>query len=417
MSFLNLNWVKENFPNEKFVFFEIGCALLDTSRKVRELIPTAEIYAFEPFEYWHASNEPLAAKFNIHYFKYAFSDIDGLVQFNPSSTQFGNLHPWSGSMFKLEDVPFESHGKKYSDPYEVQSYRLESFCQKFNVSPDVLHIDAEGAEFKIITSMGNFKPKCIWVEVAGFGHYKNGTTRHEFDNELKNLGYTRMSDPNQNDVLYCLNGIKFTEYDTSNTDETMTIDNTTETISTTSTGKNYKQRQWDSFDVSYLDKFGTDVPIYHPSVYKEYRGEIFTTFHSETHPIMKLLPNDINIHGRFSKSYQGVLRGLHYDKKTWKLVQALVGDIYLVLVDVRKSSPNYGKWESYIISESTRDQVLIPPGFANGHYALTDCIFHYNLFYPGEYVDEKNQGVLKWNDKRVNIEWPTDKPVLQARDR
>jgi dTDP-4-dehydrorhamnose 3,5-epimerase len=86
-------------------------------------------------------------------------------------------------------------------------------------------------------------------------------------------------------------------------------------------------------------------------------------------------------------------------------------------MDVRENSVNYGKWESYIISEKTRDQVLVPPGFANGHFALTDCVFHYNLFYQGDYVDEKAQGVIKWNDSRFNIEWPTDKPVLQARDR
>jgi dTDP-4-dehydrorhamnose 3,5-epimerase len=180
---------------------------------------------------------------------------------------------------------------------------------------------------------------------------------------------------------------------------------------------NYKIPQWDNVDVSHLTKFGTEVPVYSPSVYREYRGEIFTTFHSETHPVMKLLPDDISVHGRFSKSYQGVLRGLHYDDKTWKLVQAVVGDIYLVVLDARETSPNFGKWESYIISEKTRDQVLVPPGFANGHFALTDCMFHYNLFYQGDYVDEKAQGVIKWNDSRFNIEWPTDKPVLQARDR
>lgn len=180
---------------------------------------------------------------------------------------------------------------------------------------------------------------------------------------------------------------------------------------------NYKNNIWDYVDISYLKSFNRDVPIYSPSVYREYRGEIFTTFHTETHPVMTLLPPDITIHGRFSKSYAGVLRGLHYDNKTWKLVQALVGDIYLVVLDVRNGSPTYGKWESYIISEKTRDQVLIPPGFANGHYALTDCIFHYNLFYSGEYVDENKQGVIKWNDSKFNIEWPTISPILQSRDR
>jgi len=88
----------------------------------------------------------------------------------------------------------------------------------------------------------------------------------------------------------------------------------------------------------------------------------------------------------------------------------------LVVLDIRADSFTFGKWESYIISEKTRDQVLIPPGFANGHYALTDCIFHYNLFYEGEYVDENNQGVIKWNDSSFKIEWPTIYPILQRRD-
>ena len=180
---------------------------------------------------------------------------------------------------------------------------------------------------------------------------------------------------------------------------------------------NYKSNTWDHFGTSHLKTFGHDVPVYAPSVYREYRGEIFTTFHSKTHPVMDLLPANVSIHGRFSKSYNGVLRGLHYDTKTWKLVQALLGDIYLVVLDVREDSVTFGKWESYIISERTRQQVLVPPGFANGHFALTDCVFHYNLFYEGEYVDENKQGVVKWNDPRFNIEGPTDMPVLQKRDR
>lgn len=180
---------------------------------------------------------------------------------------------------------------------------------------------------------------------------------------------------------------------------------------------NYKSNTWEYVDISYLKTFEQQVPVYSPSVYREFRGEIFTTYHSETHPVTKLLPNDCVVHGRFSKSYKNVLRGLHYDDKTYKLVQALVGEIYLVVLDVREGSETFGKWESYIISEKTRDQVLVPPGFANGHYALTDCIFHYNLFYSGRYVDENKQGVIKWNDTRFNIEWPTVTPTLQERDR
>jgi len=180
---------------------------------------------------------------------------------------------------------------------------------------------------------------------------------------------------------------------------------------------NYKNSKWNEWGVSYLNTFNTTVPIFTPSVYREFRGEIFTTYHDKEHPVNKFIGVRSSVHSRFSKSYKNVLRGLHYDFKTWKLVQSLVGEIYLIVLDIREDSSTYGKWESYILSEKTRDQVLIPPGFANGHYALTDCIFHYNLFYDGDFVDVDKQRVIKWNDARFGMEWPTTSPVLQKRDR
>lgn len=180
----------------------------------------------------------------------------------------------------------------------------------------------------------------------------------------------------------------------------------------------YKDKRWDEHERSYLKTFDKDVEVYTPSVYREHRGEIWTTFQTETHPsLLKFQEHNFTLHDRFSQSYKGVLRGLHYDDKTWKLVQSIVGDIYLVVLDVREWSPTYGDWESYILSDKTRDQVLIPPGFANGHYALTDCVFHYNMMYKGNYVDVDSQGVIKWNDERFNMEWPTDNPIMSERDR
>lgn len=180
---------------------------------------------------------------------------------------------------------------------------------------------------------------------------------------------------------------------------------------------NYKNKKWNEFDTSYLTTFGMEVPIFTPSIYSEHRGQIFTTYHSTYHPVNNFVTINSNIHSRFSKSYKNVLRGLHYDNKTAKLVQAIVGDIYLVVLDVRTDSPTFGKWESYVINDKSRDQILIPPGFANGHFALTDCIFHYTLFYNGDYVDENKQNVIKWNDEFYNIEWPSIHPILQQRDR
>lgn len=178
--------------------------------------------------------------------------------------------------------------------------------------------------------------------------------------------------------------------------------------------------KWNEFNITPSNKFGEDVVIYQPSVFREYRGEIWTTYHSEEHPAMSKMnysKEELSIHGRFSRSYKGVLRGLHWDNKTWKLVQSIVGDVYLVVLDIRENSKTYGQWESFIITERLRNQVFIPPGFANGHYALTDCVFHYNMFYKDTYVDIDGQRVIKWNDPQYQIEWPTDKPTLQKRDK
>lgn len=177
--------------------------------------------------------------------------------------------------------------------------------------------------------------------------------------------------------------------------------------------------KWNEFLATSSKKFGGDVTHYQPSVFREYRGEIWSTYHSKEHPVMNQIhrnKEEVSVHGRFSKSYKGVLRGLHWDTKTWKLVQSVVGDIYLVVLDMRDKSLTFGEWESYIITERLHNQVLIPPGFANGHLALTDCIFHYNLFYKGQYVDTQDQNTVKWNNPQFNIHWPITNPILSKRD-
>jgi dTDP-4-dehydrorhamnose 3,5-epimerase len=174
--------------------------------------------------------------------------------------------------------------------------------------------------------------------------------------------------------------------------------------------------KWNEFIITPSTTFNGEVIQYQPSVFREYRGEIWTTYHSKDHPCVSQIKNQMSVHGRFSRSYKGVLRGLHWDTKTWKLVQATVGDIYLVVLDMRGESITYGKWESFIITERLRNQVLIPPGFANGHLALTDCVFHYNLFYNDIYIDTDEQKTVKWNDSTFNIEWPITDPILSKRD-
>ena len=183
----------------------------------------------------------------------------------------------------------------------------------------------------------------------------------------------------------------------------------------------YKERSWDDFHF-YNGSILPEVKIVQPSIYHEYRGMITTTYHSDYYD--RLLPaNDRNEglkfnHDRYSKSKINVLRGLHYDDKTWKLISCPHGKLYLVVLDLREKQPNYGKWESFIIGPETGTQVLIPPMFANGHYVMEDnSIFQYKLAYQGEYYDDDKQGTIFWNDKRFNIDWPTDNPILSKRDK
>ena len=182
----------------------------------------------------------------------------------------------------------------------------------------------------------------------------------------------------------------------------------------------YKQRDWDDFHFYNGTKL-PQVKVVQPSVYHEQRGSISTTYHSEYYD--KLLPaNDRNNglkfkHDRFSKSKKNVLRGLHYDDKTWKLVSCLHGKIYLVVVDLREKQPNYGKWESFILSPETSTQVLVPPMFANGHYVFEDdSIFSYKMAYSGPFNDVDKQKTVKWNSTELNIDWPCTNPIISKRD-
>ena len=115
-----------------------------------------------------------------------------------------------------------------------------------------------------------------------------------------------------------------------------------------------------------------------------------------------------------STSYHNVLRGIHGDSKTWKLVSCLKGSFYLVVVNNDSSSPEFGKWEGFTLSDVNRKQVLIPPKFGNGHLVLSEsAIFHYKQ--TTDY-DREGQFTLLWNDPKLNIWWPTDTPILSRRD-
>lgn len=154
-----------------------------------------------------------------------------------------------------------------------------------------------------------------------------------------------------------------------------------------------------------------EVKIYQPDSFEDYRGELYTLFKQEEHEL-------VFNHDKVSVSRQNVLRGLHGDSKSWKLITCLSGVVYLVVVDNRPESPNYLKWDSIVLSENNRKQVLVPPMFANGHLVLSpQAVFFYKWAYPGDYPDVKDQFTLKWNNSKINIHWPIDNPILSNRDK
>jgi dTDP-4-dehydrorhamnose 3,5-epimerase len=163
--------------------------------------------------------------------------------------------------------------------------------------------------------------------------------------------------------------------------------------------------------------FGKDVMIFKPSVFYDHRGNIYTTYSKDIY--QKYLPEGEEfIHDKFAESKNNVLRGLHGDKKTWKLVSCVFGEIYEVVVDMRPDSPNYKKWEGWDLSSDNYRQVLIPPNFVNGYYVKSDrAVFHYKLAYDGSYIDADDQMTIRWNDESLNINWPCRNPILQKRDK
>lgn len=154
------------------------------------------------------------------------------------------------------------------------------------------------------------------------------------------------------------------------------------------------------------------VLLIKPSIFEDHRGTYVETFNIEDYK-----NNGININfvrDDISTSVKNVLRGVHYDNKTWKLVQCMYGKIYFVVIDMREDSSNYLKWQSFILTSENRHQVLVPPNFGNAHLVLSDeVIFHYKM---SEYYDPQNEKCLRWNDPKANIWWPITNPILSIKD-
>lgn len=158
------------------------------------------------------------------------------------------------------------------------------------------------------------------------------------------------------------------------------------------------------------------VMIIKPSVSLDLRGSIWTSFLKEE--IDRLLPDNLFFkHDKFSESRNNVLRGIHGDDKSWKLVTSVFGEIHQVVVDCRKDSSTYLQWEKFVINKENQKLILIPPNMGNAYYVSSEnAVYHYKLAYEGEYIDADSQFTFSWDDPKIGIEWSTNSPILSDRD-
>ena len=159
-----------------------------------------------------------------------------------------------------------------------------------------------------------------------------------------------------------------------------------------------------------------EVVLIEPSVLADTRG-----FFMETYKHSEFARNGIPEHfvqANESHSSLWALRGLHYQKNPraqGKLVRVVLGDIFDVVLDIRRGSPRYGRWSGVNLSAANKKILYIPPGFAHGACVVSN---EATLLYmvTAEYAPDFESGVI-WNDPDLAIAWPVQNPVLSERDR
>ncbi len=159
----------------------------------------------------------------------------------------------------------------------------------------------------------------------------------------------------------------------------------------------------------------TEIPeviIFEPKVFGDERGFFLESFNQKIFEEATGLKRDF-VQDNHSKSSKGVLRGLHYQLPPMaqgKLVRVVQGEVFDVAVDIRKSSPTFGKWVGVHLSAENKRQLWIPEGFAHGFLTLSDTAEF--LYKTTNYYSPKDEGAIVWNDIELAIAWPDAGEVL-----
>ena len=159
-----------------------------------------------------------------------------------------------------------------------------------------------------------------------------------------------------------------------------------------------------------------DVVLIEPKVFGDARGFFFESFNQKAFN-EATGTNHQFVQDNHSRSAKGVLRGLHYQiqQPQGKLVRVVRGAVFDVAVDIRKSSPTFGRWVGAELSEDNQHQLLVPPGFAHGFLVLSDMADF--LYKTTDYYAPQYERSILWNDSDLNIDWPIGEPILSNKDR
>tara|TARA_B110000908_G_C10196091_1_gene422974 strand:- start:729 stop:1265 length:537 start_codon:yes stop_codon:yes gene_type:complete len=158
-----------------------------------------------------------------------------------------------------------------------------------------------------------------------------------------------------------------------------------------------------------------DCVIIEPKVFGDDRGFFLETFQADRYADEAGITLPF-VQDNYSRSANGVLRGLHFQKTKpqGKLVRVVKGTVYDVAVDLRAGSASFGQWEAVMLSEQNKMQLWLPPGFAHGFLVLSESAdFEYKCT---DYYDPSDEGSILWNDSDLSIPWPIDNPILSDKD-
>jgi dTDP-4-dehydrorhamnose 3,5-epimerase len=158
------------------------------------------------------------------------------------------------------------------------------------------------------------------------------------------------------------------------------------------------------------------VYLLEPTVFEDHRGFFMESYNKKDFEEIGLYYDLIQDNHSLSVE-AGVLRGLHFQlnpKAQTKIVRVLDGAIYDVVVDIRKKSPTFGKWQGFILTSENKRQIVVPKGFA--HAVLTLVPNTQIMYKVDEYYSPQHDRSIRWNDPDLGVDWPVSKPILSEKD-